>query len=431
MQSRRIFLAAGLLITIAVVASVIYLAVTAKMPIYGLGGPYMTLDTAVVLLGLGLIYIVLFSLPTLMVAAYQARSRDTLLRKIEEDLYLCGLRENDLGGRLLDFESRNSIAAFIWPTLINLILLFVLWALVLGPNGLQGTYVSLTQGQSFDYGGETFYMLNSAGYFRYLAEHESIVAWSFLGAYFYVVTVLADRWLRSDLTTGVLWKLNIRIAVALVVGLLLTAAVPNAPKYLAFLVGIVPDAVLNVISDRARVLLRLEADHGLWEASQLQRKIEGISFWQSERLSEEGLESVQNLATKEIPGLLISVRFDTPQLLQWIDQALLRFQVGDQQIGTFEAAYIRTATDLFDAQEGQEVEKLAASLSENLPDDSPDRISADRLRILIGVLESGPNLPYLREYWANTRNPDIRSDRLSELRSFDFSAYKAAHLRAS
>jgi hypothetical protein len=431
MRNRRIYLGAGIVITIAVFATVIIIAITGRMPIYGVGGPIMTLDTAIVMLGIGLIYIILFTLPTLMVASYQARSRDTLLRKIEEDLYLCGLRENDLAGRLIEFETRNSIRAFIWPTLINLVLLFVLWAVVLVPNGLQGAFDALTQGPSFTFGGDTFFTVDGVAFFHYLVQHESIVAWSFLGAYFYILTILVDRWLRSDLTTGVLWKLNIRIAVALVVGLLLTAAIPTTPKYVAFLVGIVPDTVLKLIGDRAKVLLGLETGQGLWEASQLQRKIDGITFWQSERLAEEGIESVQNLATKEIPSLLINVRFDTPQLLQWIDQALLRFQVGDQRMETFGSAYIRTATDLFDALDGQDLTTLAATLSENTPEGSPDSVSEGRLGVLVSALGTGPNLPYLREYWANTKNPNIRKDKLVELSSFDFGQYKAARLQES
>lgn len=424
MNRERMILVIGLLIILAVIVTFIVLAISSEMYVFGLGEE-ITVDALVIVIGIGLGYVLLFSLPTLMVVSYQASSRETLQRKIQQDLFLCGLRDNDVGQRLQEFESRNSISAFVWPTLVNLLFLFVLWGAVFGPNGLKGVQDAWMQGDQFTVDNLSFRAFDGIAFFTYLAENASVITWSFLGAYFYVLTVLADRWLRSDLTTGVLWKLNIRVAVALVVGLLLTAVFPAIPKYGAFLVGIIPDEVLKFIGDRARSAVKLESAEGLWQASELQRKIEGINFWQSERLSEEGLESVQNLATKEIPGLLINVRFDTPQLLHWIDQALLRFQAGDEKMERFKEAYVRTATDLFDAA-GQEggLEEVAASMNEVSGDEGTSPIDSEELRLLMAALESGPNLQYLREYWSNVRNPEARSQKLSEASSFSYAAFK-------
>lgn len=431
MESRRVVLVLSIVVILAVIVTVIGLALSGRIIPYGLGAE-ITLDGLVIVTGVGLVYVLLFSLPTGMVASYQANSRETLQKKIQQDLFLCGLRDNDVGQRLSEFESRNSISAFVWPTLINLLFLFVLWALVLGPNGLKGVQVAWTQGEPFSAADTSLVMFNGVKYFNYLAEHASVISWSFLGAYFYVVTVLADRWLRSDLTTGVLWKLNIRIVISLVVGFLLTATIPSVPKYAAFLVGIVPDTVLKFIADRARIVLNLESQDGLWQASELQRKIDGINFWQSQRLSEEGLESVQNLATKEIPGLLISIRFDTPQLLHWIDQALLRFQVGDEKIEHFKDAYIRTATDLLDARDSEGgLAGLAAVMNEGTLGADGNGVGVEELRVLESALETGPNLQYLREYWANVKNPAARSEKLREANSFNFAAFKSSELPAS
>jgi hypothetical protein len=61
-------------------------------------------------------------------------------------------------------------------------------------------------------------------------------------------------------------------------------------------------------------------------------------------LSEEGIDTVQNLATSDIVGLIANTRLGIMKLLHWIDQALLYLHVGDdfkklRRIG------IRTATD--------------------------------------------------------------------------------------
>ena len=45
---------------------------------------------------------------------------------------------------------------------------------------------------------------------------------------------------------------------------------------------------------------------------------------------EEGIESVEDLAMTDITNLLVKIRFDTPHLLYWVDQALLSHQAGEE-----------------------------------------------------------------------------------------------------
>lgn len=136
----------------------------------------------------------------------------------------------------------------------------------------------------------------------------------------------------------------------------------------------------------------------LFSSGELEIKIDGISYWQAERLSEEGIESVQNLATKDVPNLLIHTQFDTATLLDWIDQALLRNQVGDDPIKKFKESHIKTATDLF-RQVGERRRNLdqVAQLLELPP---------EQLGNLVAALEEGPNLPYLRNYWSAISRAD-------------------------
>ena len=136
-----------------------------------------------------------------------------------------------------------------------------------------------------------------------------------------------------------------------------------------------------------------------------------------DRLAEEGIESVQDLAMKEIPALLVKTRFDTPLLLSWVDRALLCNQVGSA-IPLFRGAHILHATQLVHlARRKAGREDVLASLEQtrkNLQAWTPtessatdssqkpvDSISHEVLENIVKSLEMGPNLHYLNNYWKN------------------------------
>lgn len=416
MEGKRLWLVLCLLIVVIFIAVITIIAVTGRMQIYGLGGPFMTLEAYVILIGLGLIYILLFSVPTFMVYTYHRASQLTLKGKIKEALFLCGIKDTDLDVTLEEFESKNSFRTFLGPTLFNLVLLFVMWGFVFAPNGFGGFLESLTQGSSFVVGNYTFKTFNGIEFFTYLGDNASLITWAFLGAYFYTVTVFSRRWFRSDLTPGVIWKINVRLIISLVIGLLLIRVWADSPAYVAFLAGIVPDTILKWVGDRVKAVMKIEEADTPFQSSQLQREIEGINFWQADRLSEEGIENVQNLATKEIPVLLVNTRFDTPQLLHWIDQALLRYQVGER-IELFHRAYIRTASDLFDAiGEAKAVKKeIVDSLNATQGEGQVGTETVNTLNNLVNALSAGPNLAYIITFWKNTSDSSKRAEVLAEL----------------
>lgn len=59
-------------------------------------------------------------------------------------------------------------------------------------------------------------------------------------------------------------------------------------------------------------------------------QIVGISPWHEARLIEMGLDDAQNLATADIRKLLLTTQFDTQQIINWIDQAILYVKVNDR-----------------------------------------------------------------------------------------------------
>jgi hypothetical protein len=378
------------------------------------------------------------TLPMLMVLGYQGTQRKMLLEKVREDLWLCGLKDRELQARIKEYGERNSWGAFLLPMLVNLVLMWLMWVSAILPGGMENlTRLLIDKGIS----------LQSA--FSIIAANLSPVSWAFLGAYFYIVMVLIRRWMQSDITTNVLWKLNVRIVVALIIGLLLMKIPPTPPEkaiqaftfLVAFFAGIVPDTVLRWLVQQMKAAVNLqgkeqvkrvgslerEVTDKLFMPSNLQENIDGLNFWQVDRLFEEGIESVQDLAMKEIPRLLICTRFDTPLLLSWVDQALLCNQVGED-VTLFKAAYIKTASDLLQLVEHKQgLEDVLQAIHDAQPQTLPNanttekpehsgransRITLPMLENLVVGLQNGPNLAYVRAYWHNTSTPEITAEKL-------------------
>jgi tetratricopeptide (TPR) repeat protein len=71
----------------------------------------------------------------------------------------------------------------------------------------------------------------------------------------------------------------------------------------------------------------------------------GINTWHEARLLELGIDNVQSLATVDMCKLLLTTRFDTHQIVNWIDQAILHMKVG-AKIDRFLEAKITTFHEL-------------------------------------------------------------------------------------
>jgi hypothetical protein len=376
--------------------------------LYGMN--YPTLESYTAYIALAILSAILISLPALLILTYRAIRFRTIRNRAEEDLTLCGVGQagttNELKDRMQTFAEKNSLDAFIWPTLIATILLALLWGVVLIPRGLSGAVDSLSSSeettkpivafsaytdtdgilQRIEYEHTTdlkFKTLDFTRFLRNLTDHSSTVSWAFLGAYFYILMALIRRWLHSDLTAGFLWRVNLRLVVVLILGLLLTMMWPVVQDtsaagegtlstsqrrlmFFAFIGGIVPDVVLSWLTGRVKALMNIEGNKtrkewasDIFTPSALQQEIDGLNFWQADRLFDEGIESIRNLAVEPIPDLLVNTRFDTPRLVDWIDQALLRTQVGQVlPIECFRAIGVKTASDLLDIWEaGEERQK--------------------------------------------------------------------------
>ncbi len=352
------------------------------------------IDEFLLLILLPLFICMVAAFPALMVLHYRNYGFRRVQRQLDDTL-------NRIYGRTRsEFDRERNGARFWLPIVINFFLLIFLFGIVMAPEAAEGLGQQLI-GTRFV---NNYPIIDVGAYFDYIVEHASMITWCFLGAYFYILTVLVRRWMRSDLSPGLIWKLNVRLMIAFVMELLwgqgeVDAADPllvttsqTALTAVAFFVGIVPSDLFRWLQVKLGALLgRLT---NVADSDALEKQIDGINFWQMDRLIEEGIESVEDLAMVDIPRLLSGTRFDAPHVMYWIDQALLVHSVGGD-IDKFKTAYIRTATDFLDCYAPTE----GAALPVDLP--------AGHLNNLRTALENSPNIIYVRNYWDSFKSERV------------------------
>lgn len=181
------------------------------------------------------------------------------------------------------------------------------------------------------------------------------VVFGFLGAFFFSLQMLFHRYLTTDLKASVFMHIAVRTWVVFILTMVLSVIWPSLPASggniywggpalpaVCFIAGIVPDVALDLIKKSARASL---GQMRLLSYSHIPlARIQGLNLWHQTRLTEEGIDCVQNLAMSDIVGLIVNTRLGLMRLLHWVDQALLCVHVGDD-LEKFRKAGIRTATD--------------------------------------------------------------------------------------
>ena len=79
--------------------------------------------------------------------------------------------------------------------------------------------------------------------------------------------------------------------------------------------------------------------------------VDGVSLFHEERLNEEGIYNIQDLAFADLGKLLVRTPFTAGQILDWVNQAKLYLHLDLSEADSFRRAGIRTASDLIDIWE--------------------------------------------------------------------------------
>ena len=331
--------------------------------------------------------------PWLLLLLFVSGRRDMRLRQIYLDLWDLGGRTNEVLVRVLDRVDDNSLKVdgyrkqevrraledrtfsdieYLLCLGVLTILLTAGWHIVLYPTGALGLAQLVVNGVSV------------RDFAMYVVGNLNVVTLGFLGAYLYSAGVLIRRFFAYDLYPSAFLQMIYRVIIVFVISLVLTIFVPIATSVLpsaAKLALAAPFAGLPAapnggtpLDGTTALACGLAFFFGIWtpsfylwiprlvsslpfgidkegspQASIAQ--LEGVDLWVESRLNEEGIETVQAMATAAIERLVRRTYFTTARIVCWVDQALLYMHAGNggQWMHAFRAAGVHKATDLIGA----------------------------------------------------------------------------------
>jgi len=254
---------------------------------------------------------------------------------------------------------------------------------------------------------------------EYLSGGWTPLMFGYLGAYLFLVLLMLRRYFAADLTPKVYVFADGRIIMVFVLGVVLQL-IANYLEWsrvwvalVAFVVGVFPMEGLQWILQLIRARTPSLNGPDVVDRSPL-TKLDGINIWHEERLSEESVDNIQNLANASIGQLILHLNWSPVRLLDWVDQAVLFDHAKDLWYPAFVAVGIRTATALLDWQSrDNELVELAEAMKaapvsarsgsgkESTPETMPSvDVLSNILRIMIVSISKTPNISTLVRFRA-------------------------------
>lgn len=241
----------------------------------------------------------------------------------------------------------------------------------------------------------------------------SPVAFAFIGSYFFSIQMLLRRFVRRDLGPNAYNDISARMILSIIgVWVLQEGAagfgLSANSEYLyiiAFVIGVFPRIIWQLITASIKRFKYLSIAIPNLTASMPLSSLEGLSIWHQARLEEEDIENIPNLAMADIVELMLTTKFPAHRIIDWIDQALLRMILGDENgnadasglAATLRSYGVRTATTLvaFCIQQGENGRPIV----ELLPAEH-----RTRMETLAAALSTAPNLPLVQTWLGLTTN---------------------------
>jgi hypothetical protein len=257
-----------------------------------------------------------------------------------------------------------------------------------------------------------------------------VLKYGFLGSYAFVTSMLIRRFFQSDLRPSAYASVVFRIMLVLLIVAVLyqvagviTAVTIRAEVAVAFVVGFFPLIGLQAlqrVTSRAlrRFVPPVTSEYPL-------DQLDGFNLWYEARLTEEGVEDMQNLTTMNLVDVILHTRVPPGRLVDWTDQAFLLIHLervdrdelnklrrtdqcaaggnpaaereaesGAQARLRLRRVGIRTATDLlkaFSKEEGQPSGGPPQRIF-FLPPNLEPPLPVGQLRLLVAVLGAEPGL---------------------------------------
>jgi hypothetical protein len=176
-----------------------------------------------------------------------------------------------------------------------------------------------------------------------------------------------------------------------------TAVTERAELAVAFVVGFFPLVGLQALQRVTSRALRwfvppVTSEYPL-------DQLDGFNLWYEARLTEEGVEDMQNLATMNLVDVILHTRVPAGRLVDWTDQAFLLTHL--ERVNRGELNQLRQADQ--PAVAGQEGGKRVF----RVPDGLQPPLPADQLRLVVTVLAAEPGLAPVWN-WQRNGVPECR-----------------------
>lgn len=199
--------------------------------------------------------------------------------------------------------------------------------------------------------------------FQIEKRNVSVVAFAIMGSYISGSRYIYRRFSTIDLTPGNFFSVGLRTIMAVLVSLMLAFILPDnilvRPDVIlvvAFLTGIYPESGFQMLLNKVKIFPRDK------EASKVNFSldyVEGMSDMHKLRLTEVGIDNVQNLAQFNLILLIIKTPFPVRTLVDWCAQAKLIVEFR-HEYAELQKAGIRTVLDLLDACKGGDPARIKA-----------------------------------------------------------------------
>ncbi len=162
----------------------------------------------------------------------------------------------------------------------------------------------------------------------------AILPFAFLGAYLFGVLSSLRSYLREDLLpkaySQIAARMLVVVTLAAVISALAQVLAPEGddPSYspwllaLAFLAGLVPNTVLQFLSEATRRVFPLGRSAALREPQPL-NLLQGIDLYDRARLEQEGITTLDGIVHGDLVDVMMQTRISAGLLVSWVDQAVL------------------------------------------------------------------------------------------------------------
>ncbi len=196
------------------------------------------------------------------------------------------------------------------------------------------------------------------------------ISMSFLGAYIWSIQYIFRRMMTLDLPPGAYYSVGSRMVysvfLAVVLQHFISGSVEAADKVLtgqliaiSFLVGIFPERALAWMKES---LGHIFARKSIAAKPLPLEMLEGISSFHKTRLSELGIDNVQNLAQASLMELILKTPFGPRVLADWMAQARLCIEFKEDVI-KIRGAGVRTILDLLEIDTDESLLEAVAANS--------------------------------------------------------------------